>query len=185
MTDFNKDDWTAALRQSAVESEDREGLTCAELAKQLNKTPKAMRAELRVLVKEGRCRKWGGHRILTSGRRQAMPLYQLVTVVSNKEKGIALETEFVQAARAAGLSAEQAEHSDGRSKGWERDVDCLIGGKFVQCKQRRAIPSYLQIPKSCDAVGMCQDGGPRLILIREELFLKLLAHGPEMDRRPV
>ena len=97
----------------------------------------------------------------------------------NKARGNALERELVKLAQAHGHTAQRAWGSNGQAMGEAEDVDVRITTEDkvrsrIQCKRRKALPAYLQIPESCDAVYFRQDRGPGMILLRVEDWLASL-----------
>jgi len=95
----------------------------------------------------------------------------------NRRRGFDFERELVHAAQAAGLEARRAYGSNGLSlPGCVEEVDVLVAGHKAQCKRRRALPGYLQIPDGCDVVVCRQDRGPVLVLCKLEDWLSLVAN---------
>jgi Holliday junction resolvase len=92
----------------------------------------------------------------------------------SKRKGNAYERELVQAAKDAGLAGERAYASNGRALGHAEDVDCVIGGKRVQAKRRKALPAYLRPTETVDAVAFREDRGGTLVMITLTEWLDLL-----------
>lgn len=99
-----------------------------------------------------------------------------------KRKGSTFERDLVHALRAAGLQAERAWGSDGRSlrtsdgKPCTGDVDILVNGRLkVQAKRRKAIASYLKPPAGAHVAVVREDRGEALAVMSWTLFLKLLA----------
>jgi Holliday junction resolvase len=92
----------------------------------------------------------------------------------SKRKGNSFERELVNAARAAGLTAERAYASNGKSLGHAEDVDCVIGGKRVQAKRRKALASYLIPSDTVDLVAFREDRGETFVLLRFADWLELL-----------
>lgn len=92
----------------------------------------------------------------------------------SKRKGTGFERDLVNEARAAGLPAERAYASNGRSLGLSDDVDCLIGGQRVQAKRRARVAGYLRVPASCSATVFRQDRGETLVLMRWDDWLEML-----------
>jgi Holliday junction resolvase len=92
----------------------------------------------------------------------------------NKQRGYEFEAELVKKAKAEGLEAKRAWCSDGRSIGLDADVDVLIDVYNVQAKRRKKLPSYLQIPDSCDAVAFRQDRGETLVLLTLSEWLHMV-----------
>jgi Holliday junction resolvase len=92
----------------------------------------------------------------------------------NKQRGNELERELVDIAMKAGLKSRRAWGSNGKSLGKPEDVDVEVDVYDVQCKRRKTLPDYLQIPDSCDAVYFRQDRGEKLILIRLDDWISFL-----------
>jgi Holliday junction resolvase len=100
---------------------------------------------------------------------------------SSKRKGNRYEREVVADAEAAGLDAERAYASDGRSLGEAEECDVLIrrrdaGPVRVQAKRRKTIAQYLQPPEGADVVVTREDRGDSLAVVPLTLFLDLLTN---------
>lgn len=91
-----------------------------------------------------------------------------------KRKAYRHETEVVEAAKAAGLSAQRAWGSNGQALGLAEDVDCVVAGKSVQCKRRASLASYLLPSETVDAVAVRADRGEPLVVLRLADWLELL-----------
>ena len=83
----------------------------------------------------------------------------------SKAKGNAYERELVKQSEESGLEAKRAWGSNGQSLGMHEEVDCLIAGKKVQAKRRKAIASYLKPTEHVDVVAFREDRGDTLILM--------------------
>jgi Holliday junction resolvase len=100
---------------------------------------------------------------------------------SSKRKGNRYEREVVEAAEAAGLEAERAFASDGRSLGETEATDVLIRHPEanvsdctrVQCKRRSSVAQYLTT-EDADVVVTREDRGESLAVVPLGLFLDLL-----------
>jgi Holliday junction resolvase len=103
---------------------------------------------------------------------------------SSKRKGNRYEREVVADAEAAGLDAERAYASDGRSLGEAEECDVLIRRRDanvldavrVQAKRRKTIAQYLQPPEGADVVVTREDRGDSLAVVPLRLFLNLLTN---------
>jgi Holliday junction resolvase len=103
---------------------------------------------------------------------------------SSKRKGNRYEREVVADAEAAGLDAERAYASDGRSLGEAEACDVLIRRRDadvldtvrVQAKRRKTIAQYLQPPEGADVVVTREDRGDSLAVVPLTLFLDLLTN---------
>ena len=99
----------------------------------------------------------------------------------NAERAKEHEREVVRAAEAAGLEAERAWNSDGRSLGETEETDVLIRGRDdmvtdatrVQCKRRKSIAQYLTCEES-DIVVVREDYQDNLAVVPLGFFLDLL-----------
>ena len=91
----------------------------------------------------------------------------------SKRKGNTYERELVQQARAAGLPAERAYASNGRSLGMAEDVDVVVAGQRIQAKRRKRLPMHLRPSETVDAVAFREDHGATNVLLRWSDFLKL------------
>ena len=80
----------------------------------------------------------------------------------SKRKGTRFENEIVQVFNENGIDAIRAWGSNGKSLGFEEDVDVLVkkfGGITdfkIQAKRRAALPRYLKLG-NCDAVVIRED----------------------------
>jgi len=92
----------------------------------------------------------------------------------NKIKGSNFEREIVNLAAAKGMTAKRAYASNGRALGEAEAVDCVIEGYRIQCKRRKKLASFLQIPEGCDVVSFRQDNGESLILMPIDMFLSFI-----------
>lgn len=92
----------------------------------------------------------------------------------SKVKGNSFERECVELFKGLGLESKRAWGSNGASLGLDPEVDVVAGGKTVQCKRRKALPAYLQIPASCHCVAFRQDRGEPLVLIRLKDYAELI-----------
>ena len=94
---------------------------------------------------------------------------------SSKVKGNGFERECVNKAKTKGIPSQRAYASDGRSLGKCSEVDIVVGDWNIQCKRRKKIASYLQIPDGVDAVCFREDNGRALMLIDYDDFIDTLA----------
>lgn len=100
---------------------------------------------------------------------------------ASKRKGNRYEREVVEAAEAAGLEAERAFASDGRSLGKTEATDVLIRHPEanvsdctrVQCKRRASIAKYLTTD-GADVVVAREDRGESLAIVPLNMLLDLL-----------
>jgi hypothetical protein len=88
------------------------------------------------------------------------------------------EREIVHAAEDAGLTAERAWNSDGRSLGEHKECDvrltCPDGDTWtVQAKRRKSIAQYLTC-ESADVVVVREDYGDNLAIVPLDYLLSLL-----------
>tara|TARA_Y100001970_G_C14259283_1_gene878405 strand:+ start:5339 stop:5644 length:306 start_codon:yes stop_codon:yes gene_type:complete len=94
---------------------------------------------------------------------------------SSKVKGNGFERECVNKAKAKGIESQRAYASDGRSLGKSSEVDIVVGDWDIQCKRRKKIASFLQIPEGADAVCFREDSGRAFMLIDYDDFLDNIA----------
>jgi len=92
----------------------------------------------------------------------------------SKRKGNRFERALVNAARNAGLDAERAYASNGRSLGHAEAVDLTIGPWRIQAKRRKSVANYLQPPDGCDVVAIREDRGDPLVVLPYAAFLQLI-----------
>jgi len=93
----------------------------------------------------------------------------------SKAKGNGFEREVVQAAQTAGLTAQRAWCSDGRSLGVSKDTDVLIGGRIrVQCKRRAQLPEWIKPGEGVDATVVREDRGTAYVVVPLDTCLRLL-----------
>ena len=88
------------------------------------------------------------------------------------------EREIVHAAEDAGLEAERAWNSDGRSLGENKECDVRLeppdGSTWtVQAKRRRSLAQYLT-DENADVVVTREDHGDNLVVCPLDVFLDLL-----------
>ena len=93
---------------------------------------------------------------------------------ASRRKGNRFERALVNEARDAGLDAERAYASNGRSLGHAEAVDLTIGAWTVQAKRRKSIAQYLTAPEGADVVAVREDYGEPLVVLPFEAFLDLL-----------
>lgn len=93
---------------------------------------------------------------------------------SSKRKGSNAEREVVNLAKAAGLPAERAYASNGKSLGHTEDVDALIANLRIQVKRRKRIADYITPPPGADATLLRADHGPWYAVIPYDMLLQLL-----------
>ena len=98
----------------------------------------------------------------------------------SKVKGNSFETELVKQAKAEDLCAVRAWGSNGMSLGLHPEVDLTVDVYKIQAKRRKKLPSYLQIPESCDVVAFRQDRGETLLLTRYADWLHLVKQLKEL-----
>ena len=99
----------------------------------------------------------------------------------SRRKGNRYEREVVEAAETAGLEAERAFASDGRSLGETEATDVVIRHPEanvsdctrVQCKRRASVAQYLQC-EDADATVIREDYGESLAIVPLGTFLDLL-----------
>lgn len=92
----------------------------------------------------------------------------------SKQKGSSYEREIVNVAQALGVPAKRAYASNGKSLGHAEDVDCLIGGKRIQCKRRAKIAKWLKPSSTVDAVAVREDRGETYIVMTFSEYLNLI-----------
>ena len=97
---------------------------------------------------------------------------------SNARRSKRHEREIVHAAEDAGIEAERAWNSDGRSLGEHTECDVRLeapGGSTwtVQAKRRRAVANYLTCDGT-DVVVTRQDRSENLVVLPLDRFLSLL-----------
>jgi len=102
----------------------------------------------------------------------------------NKRPGNRYERELVKKADAAGLDAERAWASNGRSLGEAEGVDVLLyaadGSPWtVQAKRRKRVAGYLTPPDGCDVTSVRADRAETLVVVPLPAFPHLLVHPPE------
>ena len=93
---------------------------------------------------------------------------------SSKRKGNGFEREIVNEARAAGIAAERAYASNGRSLGHTENVDAVIGPFKVQAKRRKKIAEYLKPDSDVDIQVLRADREPAFAVIRYDALLELI-----------
>ena len=96
----------------------------------------------------------------------------------SKRKGSNFERELVREAQAAGLQAYRCWGSDGRSRGYAKDVDLVLQEDSarpvkLQSKRRARLPAWLNLSK-VDGVVLRQDHDEALVVIRWRWFLELM-----------
>lgn len=94
-----------------------------------------------------------------------------------KRKGYDYEREIVNKAREAGLEAERAYASDGRSLGLTPGVDVVINGMPCQCKRVKRVAEYIKPSNDVHAQIIRGDREESYVVIRLEDFLKCLKQG--------
>jgi hypothetical protein len=92
-----------------------------------------------------------------------------------KDKGNRYERACVNRAKEYGLKAERAWGSDGRSLGLHKEVDLVVEGTRIQAKSRKKLASYLLPDDNVDAVLIKEDFGEKLIILRYDEWLRLMA----------
>ncbi len=98
----------------------------------------------------------------------------------SKKKGYTFEVEVVKAAEKAGLGAERAWGSDGRSLGLDSEVDVLVSADLkdvytLQCKRSRSISAKYKPSEGIYGQVFREDRGETMIMIRLKDFYKLIA----------
>ena len=96
---------------------------------------------------------------------------------ASKRKGTTGERDAVNTAKAAGIPAERAYASNGRSLGHTEPVDALIGTYRTQIKRRAKIASYITPPQGTDMTLIREDHGEWLAVIPYTTLLQLLKGG--------
>jgi hypothetical protein len=101
----------------------------------------------------------------------------------SKRKGNRYERELVRDAEAAGLDAERAWASNGRSLGEAEGVDVLLyaadGSPWrVQAKRRKRVAGYFTPPPECDVTAVRADRAETLVVVPLRRFLRLLGGTP-------
>jgi Holliday junction resolvase len=95
----------------------------------------------------------------------------------SKRKGDRFERAIVKAAEAAGIPAQRAYMSDGRSLGESKNVDLVLGPQHewrIQAKRRKKIAQYLQPPEGADVTVIREDYGDALAVLPFHVLLDLL-----------
>ena len=97
---------------------------------------------------------------------------------SNARRSKRHEREIVHAAEEAGITAERAWNSDGRSLGEHEECDVRLkapGGSTwtVQAKRRKTVAGYLTCD-GADVVVTREDRSENLVVLPLKLFLSLL-----------
>ena len=92
----------------------------------------------------------------------------------SKIKGNTFERECVNKAKKAGLKAQRAYGSNGKSLGLEEEVDALVGFYKVQCKRRKRIAKWIKPPECCDVALVREDRGKSYIIMEYEEWLDLV-----------
>ena len=104
----------------------------------------------------------------------------------SKRKGNRFERSVVKAAEQAGLEAERAFASDGRSLGETEATDVLVRHPEanisdctrLQCKRRKSVAKYLQC-EDADAVVIREDYGDPLAVVPLGVLFRLLSERAE------
>lgn len=97
----------------------------------------------------------------------------------SKNKGNGYERELVQHFRSHGIESERAYASNGKALGHGEEVDLLAGGKRIQAKRRKALPSYLVPSDEVDAVVFRRDRGESLVLVKLSEYVDLIRNSME------
>ena len=93
----------------------------------------------------------------------------------SKIKGNKFERDCVNAAKEYGIKAKRAWGSDGRSMGFEEDVDMLIDGNIkAQCKIRKKLAKWVLPPESCNIAIVREDRGNTYITMEYDEYLSML-----------
>jgi hypothetical protein len=106
----------------------------------------------------------------------------------SKRKGNRFERSVVKAAEQAGLEAERAFASDGRSLGETEATDVLVRHPEakvsdctrLQCKRRASVASYLQ-DDDADVTVIREDYGDPLAVVPLDVLFRLLSEQAETD----
>tara|TARA_R100001463_G_scaffold90485_1_gene145201 strand:+ start:403 stop:741 length:339 start_codon:yes stop_codon:yes gene_type:complete len=94
---------------------------------------------------------------------------------ASKIKGNKFERDCVNKAKEYGIEAKRAWGSDGRSMGFEEDVDMLIDETIkAQCKIRKKLAKWVLPPDSCDITIVREDRGKAYITMGYEEYLRLI-----------
>ena len=105
----------------------------------------------------------------------------------SKRKANRHEREIVREAGTAGLDAERAYASKGKSLGEVKECDVLVRGRDsdvmdalrIQAKRRKTIASYLEPPEGTDAVVIREDRGENLAVLPLDVLFRLLSERSE------
>jgi Holliday junction resolvase len=93
----------------------------------------------------------------------------------SKRKGNKFERDCVNIAKEYGIKAKRAWGSDGRSMGFEEDVDMLLDETIkVQCKIRKKLAKWVLPPESCDIAVVREDRGETYVTISYVDYLSLI-----------
>lgn len=102
----------------------------------------------------------------------------------SKVKGRTFEREVVQDFQNAGLHAERAWGSDGRSKGWHEEVDMVATSELdpskrtallrAQLKRRKKLPNILRPSENVDVQIVREDFGTTYVICPLPLFINLM-----------
>ena len=93
----------------------------------------------------------------------------------SKIKGNKFERDCVNTAKEYGIKAKRAWGSDGRSMGFEEDVDMLIDGNIkAQCKIRKKLAKWVLPPESCNIAIVREDRGNTYITMEYDEYLSML-----------
>jgi hypothetical protein len=97
----------------------------------------------------------------------------------SKRKANRHEREIVHEAQDAGLTAERAYASNGRSLGEAKECDVLAeapsGRRLrIQAKRRKRIANYLQPPAGTDCLVIREDRGDNLAVVPLDVLFRLV-----------
>ena len=93
----------------------------------------------------------------------------------SKIKGNKFERDCVNLAKEHGLEAKRAWGSDGRSMGFEEDVDMLLDETIkAQCKIRKKLAKWVVPPESCNIAIVREDRGNTYITMEYDEYLSML-----------
>ena len=93
----------------------------------------------------------------------------------SKIKGNKFERDCVNTAKEYCIKAKRAWGSDGRSMGFEEDVDMLIDGNIkAQCKIRKKLAKWVLPPESCNIAIVREDRGNTYITMEYDEYLSML-----------
>ena len=92
----------------------------------------------------------------------------------SKAKGNRFERQCVDMAKKAGLDAQRAWGSDGRSMGEHPEVDIKIESYKAQCKTRKRIAKWIVPGKEVDIQLVKEDYGEVFVILPLEKWLEMV-----------